>query len=917
MKRGFRFLLIGVATGVGSVLLAGWLVLEARPFSGFRRDLMQEVLSDQIGQPVIIHGEARVRFGAISRVHATGIELPSVGIAGLNLAELDALEVDLDTLALLRGAVDLDDLVVHGLRVTLLRDAAGRTSWKPGERSETPAQMGDGDIALVEFLKQREFRFGDIALLYDSRPTGFEFLFELDEMTYLQTEGGQLAQLASSGRVNGQPFTVAGRFPRGETFLVNADFGGAAARYDGRALAENQGSGHAGQLTLRIESMARLLDILKLDAELDGQAEFSAALMRLPGGLGIDGLDLRADFANGALLTMAGDVSNLITVDGLDLDLQVWLHPEGRPPARAAALKDLRLTGMRAHVASTLGEIRLEDVLVASNAIEESFEELGPISVGRALRTPRDSIALRDVRIEAGASDTVHLRASGVIEDLLDLKDLDFTGSIQVPATNLLGRGMAEPTLFGIAVAEFEVTDASGFLALPELRLESRGTDLWALAGHASVGRANRLDSVDVALDLRLPDSERFLRELGLTPELAGAFGYRFALKGRDKEFDTSMELSMRDSLISAEWHTKFQEGATEIDGRIHSDKVEIADVAAAIATLIDLSELDRPRGGGAGGTELKPLVVPRDEEPKDGSELQPLVLPREVESEEGSELKLLVLPRKDPEIGDLLDLQKMLAEADVDVAIDIDRIKGRKGISRIDSALAVSGGKAALGPLDFAYGGGRVSLTAGIDLIDAPEILTVSGSTGGWDFGEVLDAVGAGIAASGRINGRFELAGRYASARRFLQTAQGWAHISLREGRLGSSLIELAGLGIFPWLFSRELQQGYTRIVCIEAPLSIRPGRVSSRNAVLETDRVQIVAAGQVDWRNDRISVRAEPRPVGRPLARTAWPFEVTGRLTAPQFELVKGASRRRVDGGSGVPTNRIPCKPDVEQLR
>ena len=68
--------------------------------------------------------------------------------------------------------------------------------------------------------------------------------------------------------------------------------------------------------------------------------------------------------------------------------------------------------------------------------------------------------------------------------------------------------------------------------------------------------------------------------------------------------------------------------------------------------------------------------------------------------------------------------------------------------------------------------------------------------------------------------------------------------------------------------------------------------------------------------WRllryREKPTLRAEPRPVGRPLARSAWPFSVSGKLSEPQFKLHVGGVRSQERGNRQVQTNRTPCKPD-----
>ena len=193
-----------------------------------------------------------------------------------------------------------------------------------------------------------------------------------------------------------------------------------------------------------------------------------------------------------------------------------------------------------------------------------------------------------------------------------------------------------------------------------------------------------------------------------------------------------------------------------------------------------------------------------------------------------------------------------------------------------------------------------------------------IVGSTSGWEFGEILDELGIGIDAYGLLSGEFNVSGSTASGRAFINSMRGNASLSMSQGYISTSLLELAGLGIFPWLFSEELRQGYTDITCVVAPVNIEAGRVSTNSIVIETASVQLVARGQVDWVNDTIAIRAEPRRVGKPLSRSAWPFDVTGQLSSPKFKLDVGGSRSKAPkGADAMPVDRQPCVPDINQLQ
>jgi hypothetical protein len=86
----------------------------------------------------------------------------------------------------------------------------------------------------------------------------------------------------------------------------------------------------------------------------------------------------------------------------------------------------------------------------------------------------------------------------------------------------------------------------------------------------------------------------------------------------------------------------------------------------------------------------------------------------------------------------------------------------------------------------------------------------------------------------------------------------------------------------------------------------------------VLETQDIQMVAWGSLDWARNRIDLRAEPRPIGKPLARSPWPFTVNGALSDPTFKLLVGGRRmKRTDGADTMPAKRVKCKPDILQLK
>jgi len=258
-----------------------------------------------------------------------------------------------------------------------------------------------------------------------------------------------------------------------------------------------------------------------------------------------------------------------------------------------------------------------------------------------------------------------------------------------------------------------------------------------------------------------------------------------------------------------------------------------------------------------------------------------------------------------------------LMSGMDLSITIDLKNIEGEKGSTSLKSDLEMKDLKARLGPLKFEYDGAHFDVSGSMDLNEEPDILKLSGSTGGWNFGEIMQALRFKKSASGVLNAEFDVTGSHASVRDFLATMDGSAAVSMRHGSIDSQLLDLAGLGVIPWLFSKD--RGPTvNIVCARAPLHISNGRISTKQTVVETDRVQIVVLGDVDLKHKSLDITGQPRRIGKPLSRSPWPFTAVGPMAKPKIKVKDGPRRlRRSDGASTMPQRRQLCVPDILQLK
>lgn len=165
-----------------------WAALATPLFSGWRKDFVSDLLTEQIGQSFLIDGDVRVVLGSSTKVHVSGASIPSENITSLNLAELDLLEWELDLPALFERRIDIDNLTIDGLQTNLITQADGTTSWnKPDTTAQSPASDTSTTQSpksspkhrkpsIISFLSDRTVSFTNIGLVSMDEESGFEFI---------------------------------------------------------------------------------------------------------------------------------------------------------------------------------------------------------------------------------------------------------------------------------------------------------------------------------------------------------------------------------------------------------------------------------------------------------------------------------------------------------------------------------------------------------------------------------------------------------------------------------------------------------------------------------------------------------------------------------------------------------------------
>lgn len=744
-------------------------------------------------------------------------------------------------------------------------------------------------------MRTRSVSFENLDLIYENRISGFVFEFELDALDQEQLQNGELVTLTGLGTVNGQSFSIDGKHPRGSPVKITAGLGDASLELTGEPLPDIHRNAFRTELALETGEIGDFLEMLKLKRSLEGSGRMVATLIRQPGRLGMENIDIKVNLADGQSAVVIGSIGNVYRGEEADVSVDLNFYPEGKVPAPARKVKDLKLTRIEAHITSDEGGLELERAIISTNAYGREFEQIGPIQIGRVYRTEDETLRLEDIDVQAGPSDAPILQAHGDVNDILAFTGITFGGTLVASPESLavLPLHNIDSLALGRIRSEFEVSDSAGHLSLNSLTAKVEETELWGLDVSMTVKNLGDQVQSDLHVKADILDSAGFMSALGLKPVETGRVDLSLRATIHGLEFDSSASFGVAGTQIDTVLNSKLVDGVPIIRGGLTSDRISVPDLRNIAAAGVQLASLN------TGGNNQDETAEEAEQKPAE----QPFVLPKEAKQAQSAR--------------ELVNTDKMLRKLDLEFSIDIGELYGPKGATPIKSNVDIKEGRARAGPIRVKYGGGYFNVSAAMDLIDNPERVQITGGTGGWDFGKILREIDVGIGASGTVRGKFNLTGNRSSVKSFINSMYGSVIVAISSGTVETTLLELAGLGVFPWLFSEERKQGYSTLVCVVAPLKIAGGKVTSNRIVAETRSVQLVASGEVNWRRDTIDLRAEPRPVGKPLHRSAWPFDVTGRLSDPQFKLqVGGEKAKRGRKKVRVKADRKPCVPDALQV-
>ncbi len=881
-----RFITKGVmvccAVAFVAVVVA-WLFLSSALFSSVRTTFVENLISKKLGQDVLIEDEVRLGLGRQLQVSAAGLVLRGAIKTEANLAAIDKLEFKISARDLWNSKLSLSELSLSGVHLNLITDKDGVGNWQP--TSQTGAKAGDpakpANLSVAGILTDHKIDLTDVTVLYQNDLNGLGLDLQLLELNLKRDTETDVVTAVGAGSLNGEKFDLNASIPADDPFQVAVNFEQIAIAVE----EVPQENGLQVNTTIEVAELGQLLDILRLNRVLEGSGSIGATFKSVDGVARIDDLAVLAELDGGQSLSLTGQIGELGNPEDVSLTTRIRLYPEDAEPAPAASRYDLKLIAVDMVIDSVPGQVPQRQMVIETNGftLDTSGEGPPPIKFSELSRTPEGALSVGNINLRIGNPADPFIILDGSVEDALQLQGISADGLMDIPASSLISPELLGPDdQLGRFSGNFHLNGDINQLSLTNLDGQTSETELWNLEVHGSVKNVLKFENLDLAIQVEVPSGADLLEALSLERVETGQAIFEIGLASEGTDWDANAKVKVADSVLQIMADLDDATSDPVLQGSIESDLIKIDQIRTIVQAAAQLRKIGGPE------PDEEDII----EESGDTSPLRDVTL---------------------KPIGRSI----LLSGMDMDVDVDLRHIEGAKGISSLQSELTLNENELKAGPLNFEYGGAHFDVSGQMDLSNDAHLLTLTGTAGGWQLDEILHNLNFKKGASGTIYADFSVTGGTDSPKHFANSMNGNATVSMRDGSIETQLLDLAGLGILPWVFTKEKQK-IAPIVCLRAPISISNGSISTKQTTLETDHVQVVVFGGVNVAGKVLDLNLQPRKIGEPLSKSPWPVTLKGPLAKPKIKVKDGPKRlKRSDGADKMPAKRKLCVPDILQLQ
>lgn len=835
---------------VGLLVLAAFAVsaLTLGIFEPLRQSIASRILTVQLNRSAEVQGPVWIEIGSqiVVRMEDAVVERYSQPKGGTGRF-FDYVRFDAPYRLLLGDLSGISNFEMAGADIELLA-SAGETTEAEMAYYQLPSELIN--LPVFEALK-----LTDVTLRYLGVQSGWNERVIIRSLTIGSSEETDTLDIELDADLNGTPLQISGEIARppqngplqNGAFELALTFPSINSKISGRINTSTAYAGVDGELELSSGSLAQALASGGLTSEVDGQVDASWKFSGTLESLSISNIEINFTSRHSDKVTITGAVENASLDPSLDLSFNALLAPFASAESELA----IEILALAGEIYGPLNDLAIRNAQVKTNAAILDIETIGPISVGHIVKSEDGRVGLQELTINNGTDGGPNLTLAGQIDDVIALDGITLAGRFEYPVSFFLNSNTEPQPDLGTLVGQIELSDSDSWFALNTFKGAVEGTDLLDFSFDLTVPELRRVDELNFTTEFVIPEPAAVVELVsGAASEPLPDITFSGQSSLQAGELGISGEFLSGSSAISADLNVgpKPETSTWLLSGDIRSEALNLSELSG----LAQLAEL---------GFE-------------------------------------------GPETGlEITDSDASQFAASIHVAAK-SLVAGKKKAGDISAHVQFEDEVLSIAELALAYIGGRVSGDLGFNFKTEPPVASINGRMEKFPLKSLMNELGLTAPISSTVYASLDLHGETGSLDAFLDTLNGKVTTSLWGGRFPDRLIELSGLSVFTWLMSSNSEQG-AKLVCAVLPLRFKSGNASGNSLVVETENVQIVGGGSVNFKSGNLDLAFLPRAKKKQLVEIVSPFEIKGNLSDPEVIVKDGGAGRAMGEVLSLPIN------------
>jgi uncharacterized protein involved in outer membrane biogenesis len=499
----------------------------------------------------------------------------------------------------------------------------------------------------------------------------------------------------------------------------------------------------------------------------------------------------------------------------------------------------------------------------SSRALAETLgyriPDLGPLAAQANIHSKNKKLSIDSARLRLGGRDNPVVQAKGYINDLFAVKGVKWEAQLHLDGHHFAAfADFHKLPELGAVTGQLSISDSDGTLGIDSLQVETGQPKLLSLK------LDGRFDNFKDPSTLLL-NSSLTARDLQLIGAIfdrkwnaIGPVQLDTEIKRTGKGSDLTSKLTAGETEVQAKLDAVFRTTPMRISGTITASKL----------FMWDLIEKDS------------------EEEKKKPASKEPVF-------------------SREPIAFD------RLKKVDADIAIEVESFAQESFLA--DSAqfhVGLQSGLLSISPARLLYPKGKIDINLQLDARDHPRLTFKA-------FGENLDLWRSldmqeykeKFAAEMNIDVSFSTSGL--TPHELASNSQGSGYITLQNGKLRTSIIDLVFLDIAGWAWRKTTNEKFYDIECGVADYGIEEGVISTKAFILDSKTIAITGGGTIDLGREKVDYVLLPKKKSSFIQR-ADPVKIEGPLNDPKVKALPwksaGSTLAKVGGIIFAPFIFIP---------